>query len=70
MVNIKINALTPGFTKPEIILIRIRYPKKKFKIQSDNCYQTKLLYSRNIQKRGLRRKSKVCTLDTQIKQSG
>ena len=33
MVNIKINALTPGFTKPEIILIRIRYPKKKFKIQ-------------------------------------
>ena len=33
MVDIKINAETPGFTKPEIILIRIRYRRKKYKIQ-------------------------------------
>ena len=33
IVDIKINVETPGFTKPEIILIRIRYPRKKFKIQ-------------------------------------
>ena len=33
MVDIKSNAKTPGFTKPEVILIRIRYPRKKFKIQ-------------------------------------
>ena len=32
MVDIKINALTFGVTKPEIILIRIRYSRKKFKI--------------------------------------
>ena len=31
MVDIKINAATLGFTKPEIILIQIRYPRKKFK---------------------------------------
>jgi len=30
MVDIKIK--TPGFTKPKIILIRIRYPRKKLKI--------------------------------------
>ena len=35
-----------------------------------NCYQTYLLYSRDIQKRGLGKKSKVYTLDTQIKRSG
>ena len=36
MVDIKINAETPGFTKPEIMLIRIRYPRKKFKIQPNS----------------------------------
>ena len=33
MVDIEINAWSPGFTKPEIKLIRIQYPRKKFKIQ-------------------------------------
>ena len=33
MVNIEINTWSPGFTKPKIRLIRIRYPRKKFKIQ-------------------------------------
>ena len=33
MIDININAKTPGFTKPEIILIRIQYPRKKYKIQ-------------------------------------
>ena len=32
MRDIKINDLTPGFTKPKIILVRIRYPRKKLKI--------------------------------------
>ena len=31
--DIKINAETPGFTKPTIILICIQYPRKKYKIQ-------------------------------------
>ena len=31
MVDITINAETPGFTKPKIILKRIRYPKKMLK---------------------------------------
>ena len=33
MMDIEINALSSGFTKPEIMLIRIRYPGKKFKTQ-------------------------------------
>ena len=33
MVDIKINAKTPGFTKPEIMLIGVLYQRKKFKIQ-------------------------------------
>ena len=32
MMNTKINALIPGFTKPEIIFVRIGYPRKKLKI--------------------------------------
>ena len=30
MVDNEINALTPGLTKPKIMLIRIRYPRNKF----------------------------------------
>ena len=33
MLDIEINAWSPGFTKPEIRLIRIRYSRKKFKTQ-------------------------------------
>ena len=33
IVDIEINAWSSGFTKPEIRLIHIRYPRKKFKIQ-------------------------------------
>ena len=33
MVDIKINAWSPGFTKPQIRLIPNRYQRKKFKIQ-------------------------------------
>ena len=42
MVDIEINAWSPGFIKPKIRLIRIRYSRKKFKIQpiSESCYDT------------------------------
>ena len=46
MVDIKIDAWTPGFTEPEIILIRIQYPRKKFKIQTISvCEQLTLIQS-------------------------
>ena len=38
IVDIKINALTPGFTKPKIILKRIRYPRKKLKFNQSACH--------------------------------
>ena len=46
MVDIKIYALTPGFTNTNIILKRIRYPRKKFKIQTISvCEQLTLIQS-------------------------
>ena len=38
IVDIKINVETPGFTKPEIILIRIRYPRKNLKFNQSACH--------------------------------
>ena len=37
MVDIEINPWSPGFTKPEIRVIRIRYPRKKFKMNQSAC---------------------------------
>ena len=52
-------------------ILILKFGNTKFKqFRAEHFRMVDILCIRDIQKRGLKRKSKVCTLDIQIKQSG